>query len=120
MADLLVLRPEVVPHDPDDPGAWLAGMPVDVFPDGQLGPGTQQHQNFFIVRIPGVPVEDVRDLLDAIHGAANEFGELPLLKKRKWSFDFDTAPQAILDTISTEREITVTETEFRNFLKQLS
>lgn len=119
MAELLVMMPNVVPHK-DGPGAWKAGMPVDVFPDGQLGPGLQQHPKFFIVRIPGATEDECREFLEdvseesqAYMGIDPETGD-PIMEprhnmihRRKSTLDFDNIPQPHRGKIDTERELTV-------------
>lgn len=102
MADMLVMVPEHVPHK-DGPDAWKSGMVVDIFPDGRLGPATDQHPRFFIIRIPGASVEDVYDLLEPeIHPVSRE-----QLHHKAMYFDFDSVPNPFRDAIDTDREITM-------------
>lgn len=119
MADLIVMRPSFVPTVPEGPGRWEPGMIVDVFPDGQLGPGTQQHPRFFIVRIPGVPESDVRDLIAVLMDESDPANPI-LLKKREWTLDTANVPGPILTQIENDREITVTESQFRSFVKKVT
>jgi len=120
MADVLVLMPNVVPTVPASPGRWEALMPVDVFPDGQLGPGTQQHPKFFIVRIPGVDPDLLRDVIDAIMDYDVVTGDHILVKRRQYQFDFNRLSTPIQNQILTNREIEVTESQFRSFLNSLA
>jgi hypothetical protein len=111
MADVLVLGPWVAGLEKGTgPGKWLALMPVDVFEDGQLGPGSQQHPSFFVVRIPGVPKADVEDLLAMV-----EVGDT-LIKRRDYSVDWGTLSNPIRRQIEDDREITVDESLFRSVL----
>lgn len=116
MADVLVMHPDAEDRNPGHPGTWEPGMIVDVFPDGQLGPGTQQHPRFIIVRIPGVPVGDVEDLLAIVYDTDGT----TLLKKRDYKLSYQTLSGPVMATIRGDREITVTESQFRSFCERFS
>ena len=118
MADMLVMMPSHTPHE-DGPGAWKAGMCVDVYPDGQLGPGLEQHPKFFVVRITGCSVDDAREFLEDLsedtltYAGIDGDGE-PIMEpgtrmvhRRLNYFDFDNIPNPHRDLIDTFNEITM-------------
>lgn len=111
MADMLIMHPELVSAVPPGPSRWEALMPVDVFPDGQLGPGTQQHPSFIIIRVPGVSVEDLYDLLADVRDGNNV-----MTQRRFYTGDWNTLSTPIQTEILTNREYTLTEAQLRAFL----
>lgn len=109
MADILVMNQD----NGADPWHWKTGMVVDVFPDGKLGPGTQQHPAFWIIRAPNISVEEVREILmlleqqlgpeevDPIIGVYR-----PPVGRRRDAFDTVKIPQSILNQLNANREYT--------------
>lgn len=111
MADMLMMHPEFIPTVPEGPGRWEALMPIDIFPDGQLGPGTQQHPRFIILRVPGVSVEDLRDLVADVRD-----GNYAMTQRRLYKGDWNTLSTPIQNQILANREYTITEAQLRSFL----
>lgn len=108
MADIMAMRQGVVPVNPESPGAWEEGMIVDVFPDGQLGPGVNQHPKFIVIRIPGLSEDDARELLEDIQGAPDEDGNTTMIKRRVKKLDFSVIPNpGQAEDIAATRECTV-------------
>lgn len=103
MAEILVLRDNVVPTNPEHPGAWEAGMIVDIYPDGQLGPGSQQHPKFFVIRIPGISQDDAIEFINDIVDPQGN-----MIKRRSKKLDFNTIPQpGARDDIDNDRDTTI-------------
>lgn len=115
MADAIVMHPDYVHYNPTDPGAYLTGMVVDVFEDGQIGPGNEQHPRFVVIRMPGVPKADVLDLIEAVQDA-----DLNMIKKRGQRVDWSIVPQPRMNDLNNDRETTVTETQFRALMENLT
>ena len=101
MADILVMN--------QDNGAdifpFLQGMVVDVFPDGKLGPGTDQHPKFWVIRAPNITVDEVRDLLGLLDFQYT-LGTTTVIGQRKDAFDTAKIPQPVLNQLNANREYT--------------
>lgn len=107
MADVLVMNQ----NNGADPFHWKKGMVVDVLPDGQLGPGLQQHPRFWIIRLPNCTVGELQFLLEPQFGPQEVVGpqadQVRFPKgKRKDGFDDLKIPQAVLNALAADREFT--------------
>ena len=123
MADVLIMNQD---NTGDHPFTYKQGMVVDVFPDGQLGPGTDQHPKFWVVRLPGLAVDDLKALLltmplgpevqDPVEGAVRRPAG-----RRKDKFDRLKLPGGVRNQLDANREITlnVTLQQVANYLTRI-
>ena len=117
MADLLILLPDIDVANPGHPGAWEPGMVVDVFPDGQLGPGSEQHPRFFVVRVPDATVEGLTDLVEAVEeDDIVIIGQKNLVKRRANKMGFAGLNPPTMTAITVDRDITVSEAALRTYV----
>jgi hypothetical protein len=119
MADLLVRNDfDLTTGD----WAWQEGMIVDIFPDGQLGPGLQQHPRFWIVRLPPHSKDDLAYLLEMQLGPEVDDPDLgthrPPMGRRKDKFDQLKLTGNVRKDLNADREITIEATlaEIQNFI----
>lgn len=115
MADVLIMHPDYVHHNPTHPAAYASGMVVDVFPDGQLGPGTQQHPRFIIIRIPGASKEEVKDLIEEYRDLVTD----DLIMRRRQKVNWATVPNNTMRQIERDREFTLTAAQLRQYMERL-
>jgi hypothetical protein len=110
MADFLLMNQTVG----SDPWHYKLGMVVDVFEDGRLGPGNEQHPAFWIIRAPNITVEEGKDLLELLREqeGPEELDPIggglirPKIGRRRDAFDTVKIPQAILNQLEADREYT--------------
>lgn len=114
MADIIVMHPDFVHFNEKLPGAYVSGMAVDVFEDGRIGPGNEQHPRFIVIRIPGVPVEDVLDVIEEMEDQSRE-----MIKRRRQKLVWTRLPRKIMRRIRRDREIKLTMSQLRAFLTRL-
>jgi hypothetical protein len=111
MADVLMMG---VDNSGSHPFTYKQGMVVDIYPDGQLGPGTQQHPSFVIVRVPGVTKDELQFLLEGPLGAEEDDGfggtTRNVVSRRRDKLDKVKLPAPIRSQLDTEREITLNVT----------
>ncbi len=111
MAEILV---KLSDNDPSgkNPGAYRPGMPVVVKPDGWRWGREEGPPKFFIVKIPGVPVEEVEKYIEEyyVERGVDEEGA-PIRERgpmRKiWQFQVNERPTAARTKLQSVGEITV-------------
>lgn len=107
------------------PFTYKTGMVVDIFEDGKLGPGTQQHPKFVIVRVPGVTKDELSFLLEGPLGAEQDDGTgnmvRPVVSRRRDKLDRAKLPGTIRDQLDANREITlnVTAAQIQNYVTRI-
>lgn len=90
MAEILVKLSDNIHPDPTrDVGSYKRGMPVVVMPDGHPWGDEERPPKFFVMKFPGVPVEDLLDYV------AEEPGPVDgsILARRRWRFSVDELPR---------------------------
>lgn len=69
------------------------------------------------IHITGVPITALRKAKRLMEMQVNPFDPSDIWKKRVWNIDPSTLPLAIKQTIKKNREITVSWTQVKNYLK---
>jgi hypothetical protein len=107
MAEALVMRPDIVQANPGHPGNWEPGMIVEVFEDGMVGPGNEQHPRFWVMRLPNITVAEAVDLWQALYDTTDP--ENPVLTRRRGKrVVFASLPQPMQNQINNDNDRDVT------------
>ena len=78
-----------------------------------------RNRHFFICKIPGVAVEDVKQYLELVveAGTWDAFNMPSVVHKRRFNLADINIPQPLKNEIEANGYITITETQFNNFVE---
>jgi len=82
-------------------------------------PATASNPHFFICKIPGMLVSEILPYLETIYNGDDwsDPENVPdMVHKRRFNFDNIKIPQPLKNEIMATEEITITSTQFYNFL----
>lgn len=111
--------------DVDRRSCYKRGDPVTVQPDGHPWGAKEGLPRFVVVKIPGVSVEQVRDVIqeqtESDQGAAlTDDDGLPVtFRRRRWRVLVDNVPQQIRRTLAQTGEVTVTPAQIKNYVRRV-
>lgn len=116
MAEVLIALQSTSHPDPaiDRRGCWKAGMPVAVAPDGHEWGAREGLPRFFVVRLPGIEVDQIRgyvqeeyDPEDYQPTSNRVTGEARVIRRREWQVMLDEVSGPMRDLILATGSITI-------------
>lgn len=117
MAEVLVTLRTTTHPDPvkDQRGAWKAGMPVVVMPDGHEWGAAEGLPRFFVVKLPGIDVAQVKGYIFPEFAAENYLpasnqlatDEVTVLRRREWQVMLGEVSAPMRAYILAHGEITI-------------
>lgn len=94
--------------DKDQRGAYKAGMPVVVMPDGHQWGREEGLPKFVVIKIPGVPVESVQKYIDS----QSPDGRL-IVRRRRWLLRIAALPAAARNKLETAGALTIRAGDYK-------
>jgi len=141
MAEILIKAKDYTHPDPikDRIGSYKIGMIVMVTADGygwgpreskqvwlaQGGAEVDWPGKFVIVRIPGVAVSTVLEIMaeqfedDNNIPQVDEEGDPTVYRRRRWRILVSSIPASIKNTLLADGEVTVTKAKIRNYIRRI-
>jgi hypothetical protein len=80
---------------------WRRGDPIVVMPDGHTWGKSECLPKFAVLKLPGLSVEEVKDLIEPETDGVNDDGQPIVIRPRKWKIDLDNYP----DTEKTDLRV---------------
>ena len=117
MAQLLIMAFDTFGKDPEsDRLAWKTGHVVDVKPDDHVWGKKEGPPKFYVLKAPGVKVEEAQAYLEAKLDLTNV--EEPVQTGiRKFRFDIDSMGPIVKNGLLTSGEVAVTERNIIDWMK---
>ena len=104
MCEILLSNMNNTSDDPDkDKWMYKKGDMVYIAPDGHEWGSEEGPPNFYLIKIPDVPVENVMKYRQETHDPDNPSNNL----RRTWGFKWNSLPQAILNKFGTDGELII-------------
>lgn len=114
MAEILVKAVDAVHPDPakDARGCYKRGDPVCVMPDGHPWGRAETLPTFWVVRVPGATVDQLRQYVEALTAADGE----TVVRRRAWGLDAARLPGNVRNQLNSAGTITVTFVQLQSYL----
>lgn len=121
MAEFLIKVSDNMHNDPVKSlrGCYKRGDIVVVMPDGHAWGKEEGLPLFYIVKVPGLSVALVRNLLAGEPDFLDPTGK-GIIKRRAWTLNLSLVPAPVLNTLNTTGIYTTTLTAVRNFIRHKS
>lgn len=123
MAELLVMARDRTSADPekDRRGCYKRGYVVLIREDGNLWGGDEGLPNFVVIKLPGVPREELIDLTE--EQDEDDSGVLRqsegIHRRRRWKLFLDNLPAAAKAKLAETGELTITKRQLRSYIKRI-
>ncbi len=117
MAEFLIKAVDQYNADPlkDQRGCYKRGDIVQVYEDGACKEPPAPNSKFVIVKIPGLSKATAEQYAKPDEEIIGE--EVKVNRRRLYNVDFTALPKTIIDKLKADREITVTLSQVRNYIK---
>ncbi|MEM4359711.1 MAG: hypothetical protein QXT45_04225 [Candidatus Bilamarchaeaceae archaeon] len=120
MAEILIKAVDAYNVDPEvDKACYKAGMPVVVMPDGHKWGREEGPPKFIVLKLPGVPVEEVKKYVEewVVEDIDKDSGYLKsvMIRRRRWRFALEQLPREVLDNASSTGKIVVDWDVVKNY-----
>jgi len=117
MAEFLIMAVDKTHSDPikDKRGCYKRGDIVQVYEDGECKEPPAPDSKFVIVKITGLSKATAEQYAKQDESIVD--GKTGINTRRLYHLDFSLLPKTIIDTLKTDRQITVTLSQVKNYIK---
>lgn len=120
MAELLIFNRDnrTGLRNADESGKHVPGEVIAIMPDGFRWSGKERPPGFVLVRLPGVPVEKVQDLLEPEYSKVlDASGERTMIARRKSILKLAELPANVRRDLTSGRVMDFNEVALRSRLE---